>query len=56
MRVFRNAITSAERMLEWMDTNKVRAGVIPSSLVSDLDKCFPKTRSPKAARELRSII
>ncbi len=47
----RNAIISAERMLEWMDDNKDKARVIASSLVSDLDKCFPKSKSPNAARD-----
>ncbi len=45
----RNAVRSVERLLEWIDGNK--ATVIASSLISNLDKCFPKSRSPKAARD-----
>lgn len=47
----RNAVRSAERLLEWIDGNKDKATVIASSLICNLDKCFPKSRSPKAARD-----
>ncbi len=46
-----NTVRSAERLLEWIDGNKDKATVIASSVISNLDKCFPKSRSPKAARD-----
>ncbi len=47
----RNALTCAEKLLEWVDSNKTEAGVVASSLVADLENCFHKSKSPSVARD-----
>ena len=47
----RNALTCAEKLLEWLDNNKTQAEVMASSLVALLEGCFHKSRSPSVARD-----
>ena len=47
----RNALTCAEKLLEWLDNNKTQAEVMTSSLVALLEGCFHKSRSPNVARD-----
>ncbi len=48
----RNALTSAEKMLEWIDSNKDEAKAIASHLIGNIQRCFSKkSKNPRTARD-----
>ncbi len=38
----RNDLTSAEKMLEWRDSNKYEAKAVASHLIGNIQRCFSK--------------
>ncbi len=49
----RNALTSAEKILEWIDSNKDEAKAVASHLIGNIQRCFSKkSKNPRTARDI----
>ncbi len=53
----RNALTSAEKMLEWIDSNKDEAKAIASHLIGNIQRCFSKkSKNPLSAKIISNYV